>query len=155
MVETTKRGRQSKRRVTAVKTVTVPSTCPLPSPQTPNTSHPTPTYSDELSERCVSCSNDTNEPKPPLKKVVYWIQCSHCDRWYHPSCAGLSPDEYSKALSDKDAPWHCHNCSEIPDFPSVPNRPYSWGNHSELTLPAPSDSLRISLYCCKLETQSF
>ena len=135
MVETTKRGRQSKRKATAVKTVTVPSTCPPPSPPTPNTSRPTPTYSDEPSERCVSCRNDTNEPKPSLKKVVHWIQCSHCDRWYHPNCAGLSPDEYSKALSDKDAPWHCHNCSEIPDFPPVPNRPYSWGNHSELTLP--------------------
>ena len=123
MVVTTKRGRQSKRKTTAVKTSTVPSTCPLPSPPTPNTSQ-----------------DESTEDPCPICKVHFWvkdglncIQCDKCYIWVHSACEGLSDTDLKNIPSE--TPWYCHNCSGVPDFKPVVTVPVAWGEHTEATLP--------------------
>ncbi len=56
--------------------------------------------------------NNANTNCPQCKSAVREVGIyseGGCRKWYHPTCAGVEPDEYEK-LGQSTAKWRCESC---------------------------------------------
>ncbi|RXN19058.1 PHD finger 10-like isoform X2 [Labeo rohita] len=55
---------------------------------------------------CAMCS--LTKTARSVRRVINWIQCDTCERWYHEECLGMAEEDLEQARANN---WNCILCS--------------------------------------------